>query len=307
MTVPISDELTQDRLSANALKTFESQGFAQFSEISEGGEVERIRAILTDLLSQEAGAKDGQLFDTMASAGDIKSRRSLQLTNPSKFAPQLLETGYVRKAREVAERLLGPECVLRMDFALVKPAQVGAGTPWHQDEAYRDSRFEYREITFWMPLQDVGVDDGCMVFVPGSHLEGVYEHRSFGNDASKHVIECDSELFPEDKAVACPMKAGDCSVHNQRTLHCTRDNLSGLDRYAYILVFGMASTPPTGKELFPWLAAREAAKVKAKRAWLLRGGAVMLIWHKTRRGDFRNTRELWASFKKGAKALRLNR
>ncbi len=85
----------------------------------------------------------------------------------SNYNAWLLETDYIRNATRIAQQLL-PNCFLRCNFVLLKRAKVGSGTPWHQDEAYFDPRFEHATLTFWMPLQDVGPKDGCMIYVPGS-------------------------------------------------------------------------------------------------------------------------------------------
>jgi Phytanoyl-CoA dioxygenase (PhyH) len=183
--------------------------------------------------------------------------------------PQLLETSYVQNATYLARKLRHPDCILRTNYVLLKPARIGIGTPCHQDEAYRDPRFLHHELTFWIPLQDVDADQGCMMFIPKSHRQGILTHESPNHDPCTHVIVCPGE-FREDRAVACPLPAGGCTIHDQRILHCTDNNLSGVDRYAYILMFGMASTPPSGKELFPWLEHRAVASLRAKRGWVLR-------------------------------------
>src|SRR5207247_10748893 len=50
--------------------------------------------------------------------------------------------------------------------AICKPAFNGAATSWHQDEAYALER-KILSAHFWVPLQDVTRDMGCMEFIPG--------------------------------------------------------------------------------------------------------------------------------------------
>ena len=285
------------------LRSLSEDGFVTLQAITSKVEAAHIREIAVSLLANEAGATSGDLFDTVASPGEDVVKRSLQLTNPAKYAPQLFETSFVQNATYLARKLLHPDCVLRSNYVLVKPARIGIGTPWHQDEAYRDPRFLHHELTFWMPLQDVDIDQGCMMFIPKSHQQGILTHESPNHDPRKHVIVCTGR-FQEGQAVVCPLPAGGCTIHDQRTLHCTGNNLSDVDRYAYILMFGMASTPPSGGKLFPWLERRGMAALRAKRGWLLRGGFFVLTLRAIRRGQLRSFADIRDVVIRGFKAIR---
>jgi ectoine hydroxylase-related dioxygenase (phytanoyl-CoA dioxygenase family) len=209
--------------------------------ISTTAEVAMMRRIFADLVARHVGEKEGLLFDTMESETSPDGRRSIQLTNPSKYQSWLLNTIYVRNATRIAHQVLSPKSFLTFDFVLLKPAGVGAGTPWHQDEAYLDPKYDHSTLTFWMPLQDVGPSDGCMAYLPGSHLRGVFEHRSVHGDPRAHAYECATTIAQEE-SVVCPLPGGGCAIHGQRTMHSSSNNTSSVDRYAYILTFGISPT-----------------------------------------------------------------
>ena len=175
-----------------------------------------------------------------------------------------------------------PNCFLRCDFVLLKRAKVGLGTPWHQDEAYFDPEYDHGTLTFWMPLQDVGPNDGCMIYVPGSPQMGLLAHRSLGDDPHRHAFEC-AVTFSQDQSVTVPLRAGDCVVHEQRTLHCTTNNQSSVDRYAYILTFITTPTLLKNPRKAPWLEQRQSSEQEKKRAWMMRGGAFVLLLRKIRK------------------------
>jgi ectoine hydroxylase-related dioxygenase (phytanoyl-CoA dioxygenase family) len=263
------------------LQSFSTNGFLAVTSISPSAELSEIRRILADLITRRVGEKEGALFDTMESSTNPDAPASIQLTDPSNYNAWLLETDYVRNATRIAHQLL-PNCFLRCNFVLLKRAKVGSGTPWHQDEAYFDPRYDHETLTFWMPLQDVGAHDGCMIYVPGSPQMGMLEHRSLHGDTHTHSFEC-AIGFNQDRCVTVPLQAGDCVIHGQRTLHCSTDNESSIDRYAYILSF---VTPPTLREKprkAPWLEQRQSIEQQMRRAWMLRGGAFVLLVRKIRR------------------------
>ena len=269
-------------LSEDELRSFSSGGFVTMTSITPAEEVARIRQILQDLVERRAGEKEGAFFDTMEGSNSRGVLRSIQINNPSLHRRQLLETNYVRNATRIAQQLLSPQCILLSDFLLLKPANVGAGTPWHQDEAYSDPEYDHAQLTFWMPLQDVGPQDGCMIYLPGSHLMGVLQHRSVNNDPRTHAFEC-AVSFSDEQSACCPLPAGGCVVHGQRTLHCSTNNVSNVDRYAYLLTFGVPPTLSRNPRKAPWLEQRKSADQLKKRAWMMRGGVLVLLLRKIRK------------------------
>ena len=269
-------------LSEDELRSFSSGGFVTMTSITPAEEVARIRQILQDLVERRAGEKEGGFFDTMEGSNSRGVLRSIQINNPSLHRRHLLETNYVRNATRIAQQLLSPQCILLSDFLLLKPANVGAGTPWHQDEAYSDPEYDHAQLTFWMPLQEVGPQDGCMIYLPGSHLMGVLEHRSLNNDPRTHAFEC-AVSFSDEQSACCPLPAGGCVVHGQRTLHCSTNNVSNVDRYAYLLTFGVPPTLSRNPRKAPWLEQRKSADQLKKRAWMMRGGVLVLLLRKIRK------------------------
>jgi ectoine hydroxylase-related dioxygenase (phytanoyl-CoA dioxygenase family) len=278
----IAPENTSGLLSEDELRSFSSSGFVTMTSIAPADEVAGIRKILQELVDRRAGEKEGSFFDTMEGSTSRGVLRSIQINNPSLYHRQLLETNYVRNATRIAHQVLSPQCFLLSDFLLLKPANVGAGTPWHQDEAYSDPEYDHAQLTFWMPLQDVGPQDGCMIYLPGSNLMGVLQHRSLNNDPHTHAFEC-AVSFSDEQSVHCPLPAGGCAIHGQRTLHCSTNNVSNVDRYAYLLTFGTSPTLSKNPRKAPWLDQRQSVDQLKKRAWMLRGGVFVLLLRKIRK------------------------
>ena len=71
---------------------------------------------------------------------------------------------------------------------IFKPAQYGAETPWHQDEAYWNPDVYLNSLSVWMPLDAATVESGCMQFIPGSHKDDLRWHRHIDNNPLIHRI-----------------------------------------------------------------------------------------------------------------------
>ena len=217
-------------LSAHQLEFFEHNGFLWLDAITTLDEVAELRVTYDRLFDSDAGREDGLRIEL--------GERLPQLVEPSRYAPELKETQFVANARGIATQLLGDD--LEADFGehmIYKPPHVGGETPWHQDQAYHDPGVLYRNVNFWLPLDDATVESGCMQFVPGSHRQrDVLPHRRIAGDPSLEALELDTSEFERD-AVACPIPAGGCTMHASYTLHYAGPNRSEMPRRAYILVF----------------------------------------------------------------------
>jgi ectoine hydroxylase-related dioxygenase (phytanoyl-CoA dioxygenase family) len=212
--------------------------------------VERLRAIYDRIFAERAGRDVGDQFDLAGADEEGKAATLPQILNPSKYAPELLEAAYRANAETLARQLLGPDAKFLGEHAIFKPARIGAATPWHQDEAYWEADQEYEAISVWMPLQVATVENGCMWFVPGSHLLEVQPHHNIDNDPRITGLVID-QIDPEG-AVACPIPAGGATVHHCRTLHYTGPNRSDIPRRAYILIFGVPPRQRAETRDFYW-------------------------------------------------------
>lgn len=70
---------------------------------------------------------------------------------------------------------------------VLKPAGHGAGTNWHQDNAYFGILDPTQGVGMWVSVHDATVANGTMHVVPGSH-GSAREHWRDGN--SDHHITC---------------------------------------------------------------------------------------------------------------------
>jgi ectoine hydroxylase-related dioxygenase (phytanoyl-CoA dioxygenase family) len=134
-----------------------------------------------------------------------------------------------------------------------EPGQTAA-TPWHQDYSYAQMPFtpagaaipadEY--VQFWLALDDVDEENGCMHFIPGAHRQPLLPHVVAGGDPDYSqrllAIENPGMMLPLGRAVACPLKAGGATVHNYGTPHFTPGNLTA-DRPRRAYIFNFASKP----------------------------------------------------------------
>jgi non-heme Fe2+,alpha-ketoglutarate-dependent halogenase len=114
----------------------------------------------------------------------------------------------------VSQSLLGSSVDLRMCFTLTKTMEHGGPIPWHQDWGL-DKDSGHPRFSFWIPLRDTSISNGCLRVIPESHLEELYPHSktvSYPNDLGIESVN-------EAKAIALEMKAGEVLLIHPKLIH----------------------------------------------------------------------------------------
>lgn len=278
-------------LSTIEVQRFHDEGFLVVPELCDAAELHEIRSILRGLFAQRAGRVEGNQFDMLSLDREGGDAIQPQIIKPNLYAPALLHTAHFHRVRAIARQLLGPGAQFSFDHSILKPAGKVAATPWHQDEAHnRDPNFHHDQISFWMPLQDVSEENGCMRYVAGSNHGPLLPHRSLNDDPRVHMIECPTRYFDESAAVAKPVPAGWCILHGVRTLHSALPNRSAADRLVYVLAFRGPPIPRSAPGHFSWLETKRTAGIERAMHWRRQGGFWVLFGRRLRqilRSDIR--------------------
>jgi hypothetical protein len=271
-----------DLLDQAQTERFRRDGFLTFVPGVPNSEVRLIREMLEGLHSGYRGFSEGALFDAVGTEDGDGLWRFPQILHPRSFAPQLVRGEFFRIARAISRQLLGPNVRFKTDISFRKPARIGAETPWHQDEAFLDPRWDYNEVSFWLALQPTDRRNSCMEYIPGTHLNPVLPHGFPGGDSRVHALEC-VDGFDPDHRVPCELPTGGCVIHTNRTLHYAGPNLSDSDRFAYVLIFNRLPTRAHEPREFPWLAEQHTARAAREREWQRKGGMFVHLWRQKSR------------------------
>ncbi len=128
----------------------------------------------------------------------------------------------------IAERLAGRPLRL-FKSELLRKAQVGsAATPLHADEGALPIDGAPVTLTAWVALVDVPEPRGCMTFWPGTHQLALPE--------AAEALDTHSEVAFRPR-VTVPLRAGDCTFHDARTLHAAHANTTDVTRISLATVY----------------------------------------------------------------------
>jgi phytanoyl-CoA dioxygenase PhyH len=232
-------------------RAFHDSGFLAIDQpFLSDRELARLRGLYDRMFAERAGRDDGNQFDLAGADEDDQPGFLPQIVHPDRYCPEL-RGSYLDTIHAVAVQLLGNTVTTGIVHAILKPAGIGAPTPWHQDEAYWPPDRLYRSVSIWMPLQDVDASNGCMWFNRGSHVWDVHEHRCIGGDPRVHGLELvDTSVIRN--AVVCPLPAGGVTIHLNRTAHFAGPNLTAGPRRALIVGSRLPDLPYPGTRRFVW-------------------------------------------------------
>ncbi len=218
------------QLTPEQVDQFDRDGYLILPRFFDAREVAVMQAELQRLID------DGKLRN-VATEGDGETQSNkvfnLQVCPLSPHSDLFRSLPFCSNLRETVRQLIGEAFVLQLDQIFLKPAKVGAGTNWHQDNAYFGIPDPKQGTGMWVALHDATVANGTMHIVPGSYKRE-YEHAR--DPESDHHITCkvDEQI---DEVLPVEMEAGGVLFFNYGTAHCTHANTTDTDRAGLALHF----------------------------------------------------------------------
>ena len=120
-----------------------------------------------------------------------------------------------------AESLYGPHLILwATNFFKKDPG--GLRIPWHQDQNYWPLE-PIVNISAWIAIDDVRIDNSCVQLLPGSHKH-VVPHIAATGVAFQE--EADPKYFDTSNLINMELKPGEFFLFNEKTLHHSEPNTS---------------------------------------------------------------------------------
>jgi len=127
---------------------------------------------------------------------------------------------------DAVEDLIGPDILVYHTTMWIKEARSDAVAHWHQDDAYFNLD-PPEHVTAWVAMSDASPEAGCMRMIPGSHRMGLLGHHDEPGPQSLVRRGQTVDGYGDADGVPVPLKAGEMSLHNTRTLHASGPNRSG--------------------------------------------------------------------------------
>jgi ectoine hydroxylase-related dioxygenase (phytanoyl-CoA dioxygenase family) len=134
-----------------------------------------------------------------------------------------------------ASQLLGGAVRFWHDQLFSKPAHHGGVVAWHQDYSYWTRTRPLAHLTCWIGLDDATRENGCLHYIPGSHLWPDLPITGLSGDMDAIQSVLSDEQRAQFRPRAIELKKGEASFHHPRMIHGSFANLSDRQRRATVI------------------------------------------------------------------------
>jgi ectoine hydroxylase-related dioxygenase (phytanoyl-CoA dioxygenase family) len=221
------------RLTPAEIELFREQGYLLIDRFLAPQTVERYRAAYMETVDR---LKAGDALRNGAAPDDDPSREPVYQLRTAHLLHEAF-AAHVRNPEllDIVEDLIGGDIQLVHYQGLYKPPLSGGSVAWHQDDFYwPSSETSAGSVSFWVPLDDATVENGCMWYVPRSHHR-ILDHAQLWDPQARKGFYYGIEALPQAmqaSAVPAEVSAGGIAIHAGGLVHGSRPNRSSRPRRA---------------------------------------------------------------------------
>jgi phytanoyl-CoA hydroxylase len=217
----------RSELSQEQVAKYQQDGFVVIEDFLSPHELEFWRTALDEAVAKRGGNKMPDRKEVYGKGDDAdKSYYDNvfdQLINLWQDNDKMQQVMLDERLGKMAAQLSNSDGIrIWHDQALIKKPWANP-TSWHLDTPYW-SFTDRRALSIWVALDDATYENGCLFFIPGSHLKTTFDNPGIGKNMG--AIFTTYPQFKNSKSVAAVMKAGSCSFHNGLTIHGAHANMT---------------------------------------------------------------------------------
>lgn len=206
-------------------RQFKEQGFFILPDLFTGEEIDAVRPHIDGF----ADAHEAQLRQLKDGTNNISRANEISFTaHLAEQDPALMNFVTDPRLLRIATDVLGPDVSLYWDQSVYKKPEAARDFPWHQDNGYTPVEPQ-QYLTCWIALVDVPVENGSIWVLPGSHQDGIVEHRD-----TPIGKQC---YFGDDLGTPVPLRKGGAAIFSSLIFHRSGPNISSEVRKAYIVQY----------------------------------------------------------------------
>jgi ectoine hydroxylase-related dioxygenase (phytanoyl-CoA dioxygenase family) len=228
-------------ISKEHIKFYQDYGFVKVDNILDEREITELSEFIEEAMTEQTthstqtDSKDGSYYRVLN-----------QRVNVWRDHGGMARYTFHPRISEAALQLSGALGIrLFHDHALWKMPEDSKPTPWHQDFPYWPMQ-QTGALSAWIPLDDVDEENGCMMFVPGSHKIG--KLKGIDLKGSQNIFDqIKGTELEKTKPVKVPLKKGSCTFHDGLTFHYANANQTDKPRRVLALIFMPDGTEYNGK------------------------------------------------------------
>lgn len=224
------------------VREYNEKGFVRIREFLSPQEVKEVRAEIERFIRDDLDASPPQACTREADGKTVRNLWHLE-----QYCPYFQELADRSEIRSLIGELVNGEPVLIAVETFNKPARIGSGVPYHQDNAYFCLN-PPDALTLWVAIDKVTLENGPVYFVEGSHQVGMLPTKKSGV-AGNSIGLAEPPTTPKTDQFCATLNPGDATIHHCQTIHHSDPNTTDQSRLGLLFVFRGAHAMQTDRLL----------------------------------------------------------
>jgi phytanoyl-CoA hydroxylase len=238
MTPQVVVEEAVGKISPDQVEFYRENGYVGVEGVLTSSELAELNAVVDEFIERSrTETESGDVFD-LEPGHTADNPLVARIRHPYDFHEAFDRALRNERILDIVSQLIGDNIYYQGGKVNIKPAHVGTGFEWHQDwGAFPHTNDDI--LAVGIALEDVLLENGCLMVVPGSHREHIYDHTQDG----VFVLAVSPEGVSE-RAVPIELHAGGISLHHVRTLHASAPNVSSRSRRLLLFEYAAGDAWP---------------------------------------------------------------
>jgi len=220
---------------------YRENGYLLVEDILDRATLAHMKEVIAGLVANAKGVTQHNDVYDLEPSHTPQAPRVRRIKKPHVVNPIFWEFARSPKILEVCTRLLGPDVRLHGSKLNMKDPMYGSPVEWHQDWAFYPHTNDDL-LAIGVMLDDVELENGPLMVLPGTHKGPVYDHHAEGRFCG--AMDPATAKLPYEKAVAVTGRAGSASFHHVRLVHGSAQNTSTKSRHLLLYECGAADAWP---------------------------------------------------------------
>ena len=215
---------------------YQEQGFILVENVLDHEQLEAARKVIDQIAATAKGRTTHDDTFDFEPGHTPDNPRIRRIKKPHVVNSLFWELAKSPRMLSVVIKLIGPNVRLHGSKLNIKAPRYGSPVEWHQDWAFYPHTND-DILAIGVMLDDVLIENGPMLVVPGTHKGPTYNH--YGEGRFCGAMDPTAALLDFKSAVPVTGKAGSCSFHHVRLVHGSAQNTS--DKPRQLLLYECAA------------------------------------------------------------------
>lgn len=219
-------------LSQKQIDSYHENGYLGVENVLNDAEVGELRRVTDEFVEKSRSvAEHDSIFD-LEPGHSPDAPKLRRLKNPISHHDVYRKTLHHQGILTIVSQLIGYELRCNGNKLNMKLPEFGSPVEWHQDWAFYPHTNDDL-LAVGVCLDDMTVENGALLVIPGSHKGEIYDHHLDGNFCGAIT----DPTFDDKGAAPVTLKAGGISMHHVRAVHGSTPNRSSNPRRLLLLQY----------------------------------------------------------------------